>query len=199
MNSSQPGSSGVIQSYPGQEYWDGLPFPSPGDLPDPETEPGASCIAGRFFTISNPNIFYSFKKTERQVHPWLDNIYSIFFEISKNQKKHISIKYSHKNVLDINKGALWDILTTEGIGMLLHLLPLSKEQLQHKLNLLTIQKPWLVEENTDSIWLRFASLDPVIMYVFKAQLDDCYENDRKKNKLKRMFPVSARYNKTAEK
>ena len=24
-----------------QEYWRGLPFPSPGDLPDPETEPGS--------------------------------------------------------------------------------------------------------------------------------------------------------------
>ena len=34
-----------------QEYWRGLPFPSPGDLPDPATEPGVSCIAGRFFTI----------------------------------------------------------------------------------------------------------------------------------------------------
>ena len=22
-----------------QEYWSGLPFPSPGDLPDPEIEP----------------------------------------------------------------------------------------------------------------------------------------------------------------
>ena len=50
--------------------------------------------------------------------------------------------------------------------MLLQLLPLSKEQLQHKFNLLTIQKPWLVEENTDSIRSQFASLDPVIMYVF---------------------------------
>ena len=24
-----------------QEYWSGLPFPSPGDLPDPETEPSS--------------------------------------------------------------------------------------------------------------------------------------------------------------
>ena len=24
-----------------QEYWSGLPFPSPGDLPDPRTEPGS--------------------------------------------------------------------------------------------------------------------------------------------------------------
>ena len=26
----------------GQEYWSGLPFPSPGDLPDPQIEPGSS-------------------------------------------------------------------------------------------------------------------------------------------------------------
>ena len=25
--------------FPMQEYWSGLPFPSPGDLPDPEIEP----------------------------------------------------------------------------------------------------------------------------------------------------------------
>ena len=24
-----------------QEYWNGLPFPSPGDLPDPGIEPGS--------------------------------------------------------------------------------------------------------------------------------------------------------------
>ena len=24
-----------------QEYWSGLPFPSPGDLPDPEIKPGS--------------------------------------------------------------------------------------------------------------------------------------------------------------
>ena len=27
-----------------QEYWSGLPFPSPGDLPDPELEPGSSTL-----------------------------------------------------------------------------------------------------------------------------------------------------------
>ena len=26
-----------------QEYWSGLPFPSPGDLPDPRIEPTVSC------------------------------------------------------------------------------------------------------------------------------------------------------------
>ena len=33
-----------------QEYWSGLPFPSPGDLPDPEIEPSSPALAGRFFT-----------------------------------------------------------------------------------------------------------------------------------------------------
>ena len=33
-----------------QEYWSGLLFPSPGDLPDPGIEPGSPCIVGRFFT-----------------------------------------------------------------------------------------------------------------------------------------------------
>ena len=27
-----------------QEYWSGLPFPSPGDLPDPEIEPGSPSL-----------------------------------------------------------------------------------------------------------------------------------------------------------
>ena len=38
-----------------QEYWSGLPFPSPGDLPDPGIEPGSltfPALAGRFFTTS---------------------------------------------------------------------------------------------------------------------------------------------------
>jgi len=36
-----------------QGYWSGLPFPSPGDLPDPETEAASvasPALAGRFFT-----------------------------------------------------------------------------------------------------------------------------------------------------
>ena len=27
-----------------QEYWSGLPFPSPGDLPNPGTEPGSPAV-----------------------------------------------------------------------------------------------------------------------------------------------------------
>ena len=33
-----------------QEYWSGLPFSSPGDLPDPGIKPKSPALAGRFFT-----------------------------------------------------------------------------------------------------------------------------------------------------
>ena len=33
-----------------QEYWSGLPFPSPGDLPNPGMEPLSPALAGGFFT-----------------------------------------------------------------------------------------------------------------------------------------------------
>ena len=52
MDSRSPGSSvhGISQ----QEYWEGLPFPSPGDLPRPGIKPEASALAGRFFTTEPP-------------------------------------------------------------------------------------------------------------------------------------------------
>ena len=34
----------------GQEYWSGLPFPTPGDLPGPRIKPASPALAGRFFT-----------------------------------------------------------------------------------------------------------------------------------------------------
>ena len=37
-----------------QEYWSGLPFPSPGDLPDSGIEPMSPALAGRFFTTKPP-------------------------------------------------------------------------------------------------------------------------------------------------
>ena len=32
-----------------QEHWSGLPFPSPGALPDSEIKPGSPVLAGNFF------------------------------------------------------------------------------------------------------------------------------------------------------
>ena len=37
-----------------QEYWSGLPFPSPEDLPNPGTEPTSPALAAGFFTTGSP-------------------------------------------------------------------------------------------------------------------------------------------------
>ena len=37
-----------------QEYWSGLPFPSPGDLPDPGIEPGSPAFQAEALTSEPP-------------------------------------------------------------------------------------------------------------------------------------------------
>ena len=44
----------LSMGFPRQEYWSGLSFPSPGDLPDPGIEPMSPAWAGRFFTPEPP-------------------------------------------------------------------------------------------------------------------------------------------------
>ena len=77
-----------------QEYWRGLPFPTPGDLPYARgsslcrIEP-VSALAGRFFTTAHlesprnslDGIFYSFHSTE------LTNETSAFRYLVENVKK----------------------------------------------------------------------------------------------------------------
>ena len=68
MDCSPPISS--VQGLSWQEYWSGLPFPPPGDLPNPGIEsesPEALALAGRFL-ISEP--------------PWRPWIY-FWFQIPK--------------------------------------------------------------------------------------------------------------------
>ena len=45
----------LSMGFPRQEYWRGLPFPSPGGLPHPRIEPtppASLALAGGFFTTS---------------------------------------------------------------------------------------------------------------------------------------------------
>ena len=42
--------SPLFTGFPGQEYWSGLPFPSPADLPNQGTELESPALAGRYFT-----------------------------------------------------------------------------------------------------------------------------------------------------
>ena len=44
----------LLMAFLRQEYWSGLPFPSPGDLPDPGIEPASPALAGGIFTTEPP-------------------------------------------------------------------------------------------------------------------------------------------------
>ena len=48
----------LSMGFPRQEYWNGLPFPSPGDLPNPGIEPGSFALQA--YSLS----------TELQGNPW---------------------------------------------------------------------------------------------------------------------------------
>ena len=44
----------LSMEFPRPEYWSGLPFPSPGHLPNPGIRPRVSCLAGTSFTTEPP-------------------------------------------------------------------------------------------------------------------------------------------------
>ena len=46
--------------FPRQECWNGLPFPSPGDLPDSGIESVSPALAGGFFTTEPPGFLVLF-------------------------------------------------------------------------------------------------------------------------------------------
>ena len=53
--------------FPRQKYWRGLPFPPPGNLPDPGIKVASPALAGGFFTIEPPgklNTKYQFSSVQ---------------------------------------------------------------------------------------------------------------------------------------
>ena len=64
-----------------QGYWSGLPWPSPGDLPDPRIEPlslMSPALAGEFFTASTTwEASFSSELSSIMFFPWGDDILKI--------------------------------------------------------------------------------------------------------------------------
>ena len=46
----------LFMGFSRQEYWIELSFPSPGNLPDPGTEPTSPALASGFFTTEPPDV-----------------------------------------------------------------------------------------------------------------------------------------------
>ena len=61
--------------FPREEYWRELPFPPPGDLPDPGIEPESPALASGFFTAkqrtwkSHVNVYSSTIHNRQKVEP----------------------------------------------------------------------------------------------------------------------------------
>ena len=53
-----------------QEYWSGLPFPSPGDLPDPGIEPRSPALQADTLPSETP-----YKNVSIQLHIWMFTCY----------------------------------------------------------------------------------------------------------------------------
>ena len=85
--------------FPRQEYWSGPPFPFPGDLPDPGTEPAsppAPALAGRFFTTELPG------KPSALFRYFIERVYKSDGSVVNN--------------LPANAGAAGDVGSTPGLG-----------------------------------------------------------------------------------
>ena len=91
------------------EYWSGLPFPSPGDLPNTGIEPGSlmsPALAGEFFTTS------ATWEDEARVLEWLAIAFSGIYVYSQLNRCPVHLKltqhckslYSNKMFLNCSKG-----------------------------------------------------------------------------------------------
>ena len=69
----------LSMGFPTPEYWSGLPFPSPGDLPDAEIEAVSPALQGLFFFLNHGAIRNAHSRTsivenyqEAQLYPIKD-------------------------------------------------------------------------------------------------------------------------------
>ena len=97
----------LSMGFPRQEYWSGLPFSSPGTLPDPGIEPTSlvsPALAGRFFTI-NPTakpIFYIYRERRRERGRML----VLWLSLNLKRRSYPSLKdlsYVHKKSGKVKK------------------------------------------------------------------------------------------------
>ena len=93
--------------FPRQGYRSELPFPSPGDLPNPETELTSPALEGIFFTPEPPGKptmenYSAIKKNEilSFVATWMDLELIILSEGSQTEEEKYQISYDITNMQD---------------------------------------------------------------------------------------------------
>ena len=61
----------LSMGFPRQDYWSGLPFPSPGDFHNLEIRPTSPALAGRFFTTEPPGIPFKIKEGKGKIEIYI--------------------------------------------------------------------------------------------------------------------------------
>ena len=89
MDCSLPGSS--VHGIPRQEYWSGLPFPPPGDLPNPGVKSESPALAGSVF------VFFFFLPLSHQGSP--ETSLALQVDSLSPEKPHLGAGLQHKQAL----------------------------------------------------------------------------------------------------
>ena len=102
--------------FPRQEYWNGLSFPPPGDLPDPEIEPLSPILEGGFFTTQTPG-------KPPELNDDLQMCFSLGFALkwetfsmnfrTKNLQQTSSLKIGEVTLWHLNAYGVWDLAFME--------------------------------------------------------------------------------------
>ena len=89
---TEPCQAPLPMGFSRQEYWSGLPFPSPRDLPDPGIRAASPALAGGFFTTEPPGKpesshrnWHKWQVTKSTLPPWPQKTND--FLISRNQSR----------------------------------------------------------------------------------------------------------------
>ena len=75
-----------------QEYWKGLPFPPPEDLPDARIKPRSPALAGGFFTTGPPG---------KPMHMYTQIYYTYTYFLIYKYSRHL--KYCKNNLTTHNE------------------------------------------------------------------------------------------------
>ena len=111
-----PHQAPLSMGFSRQEYWSGLPFPPPGDLPDPGIEPRSlmsPALAGGFFTTSATWEAHSFMPVVFKLQHSLESPGGLpKAEIAWPHPQHLRISVStmFPSDVEVSGPALWELL-----------------------------------------------------------------------------------------
>ena len=100
----------LTMGFSGQEYQSGLSFPSPGDLPNPRTEPGSPALQADYLSpeppgqikssLSPPKIYSTLKQPPKApdhvvfIEKYLYTLYFLFVCLNECEHSSISVAFS---------------------------------------------------------------------------------------------------------